>query len=115
LTRSHSREVSQVALLLYKKIPRIPSVKEFKGLRFKVTKEQSIKPVAEQPRDGGTRRARRAETRTGRRARQACHPSRSSRGQRRGCLLTRTGKMLRIRLSEASCGAFSQNSLSDAG
>jgi len=64
LTRSRSREFIKAALLLYKKIPRIPSVKESEGSRVQGSKFKGneVKPIAGQPADSDTRRTRRTST-----------------------------------------------------
>ena len=85
---SLNREVFPVALLLYKKIPRIQSIKESKGLSFKKTKREIIKQILEPQCDDDTRRPKQRNAQTDRRAPGAHRRSRRTRGQRRNCSAT---------------------------
>ena len=75
MTRSRSREFFLAVLILYKKIPWVPSTKEPKG--------QRIKPVAGQQGDDGPQRSRRSSPQTDQRPPRARHENRRPSQRRR--------------------------------
>ena len=103
----------RIASLVYKKIPWIPKIKESKGLKRKGQRAK-LKPVAEPPPDGGTRRAKHTRPQTGPRPRGAHRRKTRARRQRRNGHATQIKKMSRSHQSLTSCDAFSQISLFDA-